>query len=393
MSTPNTTMDQPAPTPEEEPQDTQDTQDTGTGPQAGQPEDQGPGPPAQEDSAPPWQHLVSQYLDEESNPSIRMSGAYRCPRALGMAALGFPESNPPDDHARNRMALGHMAEVLIVRNLHSAGWETRDTVLSDSGQITLNLEVTSPDGAVLSILYGHPDGMCRHPSFTKNRWVPLECKSMSAERGWETQERGIAATYPGYIIQIALYARRMNQLGLTDHPTHGVFAMMDREGRPIPPERVIWEPQVVDDTLAKLSRVITRADQEDLIDRPYPQDSTECRFCNYHDTCWGQPLREQRRQHQPPVPTNDPQAVDAALQWAQMKPRQDQVKQTLQQACEDTGRADITAGGVVAGYFQPRDPPDIDEKLLARLVPADILRQCLRQRPPQDRFWIRFPRR
>ena len=357
------------------------------------PPDQNSDQIGQDTSIPSWQHLVSQYLDEDSIPSVRMSGAYRCPRALGMADLGFPESNPPDDHARNRMALGHMAEILIVRNLHSAGWETRNTVLSQYGQMTLDLEIASPEGKVLRTLFGHPDGICRHPNFTKNLWIPLECKSMSAERGWETQERGVAATYPGYITQIALYGRRMHQLNLTSHPTHGVFAMMDREGRPMPPERVTWEPQVVDDTLAKLARVITQANQQDLPDRPYPQDSTECRFCSYHDTCWGQPLKEQKRQRQPPIPTTDPKAASAALQWAQMKPQQDQVKQTLQQACDDAGRVDITAEGVVAGYFQPRDPPEIDERLLARLVPADILRRCLRMRPPQDRFWIRLPRR
>ena len=80
-----------------------------------------------------WQDLVSEYLDEDHRPYLRMSAAGRCVRALTYSDGGAPESDPADVHGENRMAMGHMAEVLIVRNLHLSGWETRHTALSPGG--------------------------------------------------------------------------------------------------------------------------------------------------------------------------------------------------------------------------------------------------------------------
>ena len=39
------------------------------------------------------------------------------------------------------MALGHMAEILIIREMGRNGWETRYTVLAEEGQLELELEM------------------------------------------------------------------------------------------------------------------------------------------------------------------------------------------------------------------------------------------------------------
>ena len=104
--------------------------------------------------------------------------------------MGEPESDPADAHGENRMAMGHMAEVLIVRDMHRNGWETGHTVLSQGGQ----LEVELPGARRKA--RGHPDGTCRHPEFTNNLWVPMECKSMSVHKGLEVQDNGVAEATP-----------------------------------------------------------------------------------------------------------------------------------------------------------------------------------------------------
>ena len=112
-----------------------------------------------------WQQLALEDIERDQPPHLRISSAGRCPRALGYAAQGIPESNPPGPQARSRMALGHMAEVLIIRELEQNGWETRHTVLSGDGQLELELEVPDTGGETIK---GHPDGICRHEKFTNN---------------------------------------------------------------------------------------------------------------------------------------------------------------------------------------------------------------------------------
>ncbi len=135
-----------------------------------------------------WQPIASLELDREEPPHLRISSAGRCPRASAYAAAGEPESNPPGNQARNRMAMGHMAEVLILKELERNGWETEHTVLSEGGQLELEMELPGA-GATIT---GHPDGICRHPDLTNNQWVTLECKSMGPERALEVERDGVA---------------------------------------------------------------------------------------------------------------------------------------------------------------------------------------------------------
>lgn len=336
-----------------------------------------------------WQALCREELDEPDHPYLRMSAAAKCPRALAYAAQHTPESDPPGEQARNRMALGHMAEILIVRDLESRGWETDHTVLSPGGQMELELKL--PESGV--VLTGHPDGTCRHPQFTKGEWVTLECKSMSPDRGEETQAKGMARTYPGYMAQIALYGKRLHELGLTPYPGHGVFAVMDREGRPLPPERVSWGPEFAHDLTRKMDQAAIRGEAAELPERPYPQSSQECKYCNYHTLCWGEILRTQPGGKRPKIMTGDPKIVSAAEEWARLKPLVDEARDVLQTASNQQGQADIIASGVTAGYFQPRSEPVYDHSMLSREVPAEVLRKCLiPQEPKRLAFWVRADR-
>ena len=344
-----------------------------------------------------WQILASEFLDRPQPPHLRMSAAGKCPRVLAYAHQECQESNPPDDHSFNRMAMGHMAEILIVRNLHKNGWETDHTVLSAGGQLEVRFQVPGTDVS----LTGHPDGICMHPVFTRGKWVTLECKSMGIERGEETQEKGVAETYPEYMVQISLYGRELHRMGLVSHPTVGVFGMIDRDGRPIPPERVSWDESLVNETLIKLKSVVESVEQGELPERPYGPNSMKCRYCNYNLLCRG-PQDEIQDQVQERYngyelkktwKTDDPEIVEAARTWLELKSTMDDAKDILQKASDDAGKVDVIAGMVIAGYFQPRNPPAYDPEILDQLVPADILKKC---RLPEERnrqgFWIRQAR-
>ena len=236
-----------------------------------------------------WQELASAELDVENIPHLRMSAAGHCPAALAYATLGLSETNPPDEESQNRMAMGNMAEILIIRGLESRGWETKHTVL-DGGQLEVEITLTPEwSNAEPQTVTGHPDGICRHPEFTQGHWVTLECKSMSPDRAIEVEQFGVAAVYPSYIVQAALYGQRLYEMGEVVHPRRAVFGMMDREGRFIPPERVSWPEEVVPGTIDKLTYISFQTQQGEVPIPPYPQDSSECRTCNYYNRCWKGP--------------------------------------------------------------------------------------------------------
>ena len=241
-----------------------------------------------------------------------------------------------------------------------------------------------------------------HPDFTKGKWVPLECKSMSVDRGHETQKLGVAETYPEYMVQISLYGRELHRMGLVSHSTVGVFAMIDRDGRPLPPERVTWDQSLVTDTLDKLKMVVDTVAQEELPDRPYGPNSLKCRYCNYNLACRGpeQEVTQQVRytdngyETKQVWNTDDPEVLSAAQTWLEMKPKVDEVKDALQSASDAAGKVDVIAGVVIAGYFEPRNPPRYSTTQLEKSVPADILRKCLLpEEEARSGFWIRKARR
>lgn len=221
---------------------------------------------------------------------------------------------------------------------------------------------------------------------------------MSYLKGQEVDELGIAQVYPHYLAQIALYSRRLYEQQLVVNPERGVFAMMTRDGRMIAPERVAWSPDVYEQTMDKLRQSVRNGRGGDIPARPYSSDSAECKFCNYHTLCWGQPpTRDELRQsaHARNVIDNDEEVMEAARVWKELKPEVDRARDTLLQACQSAGNTDIESEDVVAGYFTPRGEPVYDHNLLRQKVPADILRECAIKDQPtlERRFWVRHKRR
>ena len=335
-----------------------------------------------------WQELAMAELREpEADPHLRASGLHHCIRALAYIRDGTNPSNIPEVDDYNKMALGNMAEILIIKNLEDAGWETRHTICSPEGQ--LELKIAMPDGE--NYIPGHPDGLCQHPVYTRGAWIDLECKSMGVRQGAEVRAHGIAALYPGYVTQIALYAQELHRLGLTDHPCHGVFGLMDRDGNSLPPERVTWPRHTARLALEKAATAAATADSGDLPDRPFHAGSTECNMCEFRTLCRGK--REPGAASRPPVTSTERLVVEAAREWLEARPGTEHAKAVLQQTSDNLDGRTITAGDVIAGYFEPRNRPRYNSQKLEELVPLDILRKCVDEEAPDRKaFWIRKKR-
>ena len=267
---------------------------------------------------PSWQPLAAQDFAREHHPHLSMSSAGKCARSQAYALMGIEESDPPARHAQNRMNLGHAAEVLIVMDLHQNGWETGHTVLSNSGQLELEVQVPGPKRSSGDTR----TASAATPEFTQNLWVTLECKSMSERKGLEVEEQGVGQIYPAYMTQIGLYGRRLYEMGLVSHPERGVFAMMDRDGRPLTPERVSWTAEDVDRDYELIREIIETAQADELPDRPYYHGSKICGYCSYHTECWGTYKAWQEKGR--PVLTNDTRGIDAAETWMKAKPQVDE---------------------------------------------------------------------
>ena len=344
----------------------------------------------QETLNPSWQKLAMAEMakDQDKQPEIRVSNSGKCPRALVYIAQGLAETDPPDEQGRNRMALGHLAEALVITDLKEKGWETAHTVL-DQGQLTLEIPLPGTD----HVIRGHPDGLCRHPDFTRDRWVTLEVKSMSPSRAGQVEQQGIAAVYPSYMAQISVYALLLHHRGLASHPLAGVFAIIDREGKPRPPERVRLEDGYAGRILEGLAEVIRLAGSDRLPERPYEAGSWECNHCSFHTKCRGS--RAEPAAAEPPKAhdlTDDPQAAAAARQWLELNPPLQKAKRTLQEASDERNKEDVTAGGVTGGYFRPKETPMYDPRKLQELAPADLLRRCRLTQREKLAFWVRESR-
>ena len=335
-----------------------------------------------------WQGLALADITAPQSPRLRPSGAGRCARRQYYTASGYEEDEGAvDRHSANRMALGHMAELLIVARMKEDGWETAHTVL-DEGQ--LDLEIMDP-GSGFPPVTGHPDGICRHEQWTKNLWVTLECKSMSPDKGEDVRREGVARIYPSYMAQISLYANALYREGLVKTPVRGVFGMMDREGQPLPPERVSWDEQYRMEIEAKVRRVAAAAAGGEPPPRLGPTEDNECSFCPYTVRCLGsvQP-RHQFRDRVRLEPESA--AWEAGAKWLKADRERREAAKTLTQTSEENNGRTVEGNGVTAGYFYPDGRNSYDPLLLEAKVPKDILESCRAKGKDPRRFWIRETR-
>ena len=354
---------------------------------------------AQTETLPPWTVLMTEDLSQKRReeathlPHFRMSSAGKCPRRNWYAGRRTPESDPPTPQDRNRLDLGNILEALIVLNLKENGWETQHTCIDPGGQ----LEVTLPDTDLDPQPTGHPDGIARHPEHTRNRWVTLECKSMSPHMADRVSAApgGICEIYPDYQAQIAVYGHCLHRMGLVSHPHRGVFAIMDREGRNLPPDRIAWTADYTASVISNLTEISKSIREGRQPERPYSPDSRECSFCPYHSLCWESEAEAVGKWQQPSwhdletrTLAADPELAGSIREWLKYRAAQEKVKVALETKTREWNGDNVACEGVVGGYFYPKDAVLYDPAKLSQMLTQDQLRDCL-MAPPQPRYWVR----
>lgn len=316
---------------------------------------------------------------------IRMSSAGHCPRQQAYASLEYEASDPPDRQSQNRMALGDAAENILIDNMTQDGWVVRHTRAVPGGE-QLAIGLADPP------MTGHPDGVCRHPVHTDNRWLTLECKSMSSDRLRETERNGIAATYPEYLAQVACYSRILYRLEIVDEPRRAVFAYMDREGNQPAPETVSWDEDYELTLRQQIAATWKQITQRQLPERPYAADDRHCRYCRYFTICQGQ--APDWRDLPQPQQVHEPHLLEAAQQWQEANQIRNAARQVLIAACPDPEHPGIIAGDITASWFIPnsRKGERYDTDLLRTMLTAEQLRQARHTDRTEPGFWIRSQR-
>ena len=319
---------------------------------------------------------------------LRLSQTGQCQRKLHYTHAGELPSNPTNQERRNKLAMGHALEVLAIISFREHGWETRYTCLDDGGQLTVE---TSVDG-LSEPVSGHPDGICRHPQFTNDKWIPLEVKSMPEFRAEKVEELGLAKVEPSYVMQIAMYGRLLFDQGLTEHHDRGVFAIITREGRMLAPELLKWRSNLSDAGHQRLATAVYTNNQGEPPERPYDDPNHEpCSYCQFRDLCWGNEILSDLQpiiRGQATEMDHDPEAVQAAQDWARAKQLMDQSKSVLEAKLAANGNIPIAAAGVKAEYFRPNEANNYDMAELGRYLTGQIMRQHQNPQRPNRVLWV-----
>ena len=319
---------------------------------------------------------------------LRLSQSGQCIRRLYYTHLGEIPSNPTHSSRRNQLTMGHALEVLAIIDFKNHGWETRHTCLDDGGQLTVEVAIPGLDRPVT----GHPDGTCRHEEFTNNKWVPLEVKSMSEFRAEQVAAIGLIKVEPSYLMQIAMYAPPLYQQGLVDYTDRGVFNLITRAAQPMPPEFLRWKPDLSQRGINRLALVVTAVDDGTPPERPY-SDPTEspCSYCPFQKTCWGDEFAGELMpitRGQPTDLDHDPDAVQAAQDWAYAKELMDSAKAVLEAKLTANNNAPIAAAGVKAEFFRPNESNNFDMYALGRYLTGEILRNNQNPNKRNRVFWV-----
>ena len=348
--------------------------------------------PAITDPTERWQKAFATDLttrEAERSMHLRLSQTGQCIRRLYYIAAGEEPTDPPGPTVKNQLAMGHALEVLALMDFKEHGWQTRRTCLDEGGQLTLKVNI---DGLQDPIL-GHPDGACMHEQHTQGLWLPLECKSMADWRASKVETNGIARVEPSYIMQIAMYARPMYDLGMVDHPDRGVMTLISRNGRFLPPERIKWPETLYQKGLDRMADAVRRATDEDPPDRPYDENSVDppCPFCPFKTVCWADQdddtLKPIVRGQATPM-DHDPELVQAMTDWHGAKQVNDATKAIISQRLTDNDDIPITAAGIKAEYFRPSESAGYDMYELGRHLTGDLMRRH-RLPGPKDRvLWV-----
>lgn len=225
--------------------------------------------------------LLDRAIEHENRkqpPRTYLGGSrlgHACARALQYEYTRTPKDAGRDFSGKilRIFERGHVFEDMMARWLRLAGFKLL-THRPDGEQFGFAVAKGRIAGHLDGVLVGGPD-IFKYPAL----W---ECKALGS-KGWKKVEKEkLAKAYPVYRGQMSIYQAYMN---LMDNP--GIFTAINADTMEIYPEEVPFDGGLAQRLSDKGVLVLQCCDRYELLPRIAAEpDHFECKFCDYHDTCW-----------------------------------------------------------------------------------------------------------
>ena len=203
-------------------------------------------------------------------------------------ALQYEYTRTPTDPGREFSGrvlrifeVGHVLEDLAIRWLRLIGVDLY-THKPQGGQFGFSVAGGRIKGHVDGIVNGGPASLgMRYPAL----W---ECKTMNDKSWRDTVKNGVTKSKPVYAAQMAIYQAYMETSipGISQNPA--LFTAINKDSQELWFELVPFDGGLAQRMSDRAVRIITATDSGEVL----PRFSTtpthfECRFCSWHERCWG----------------------------------------------------------------------------------------------------------
>jgi hypothetical protein len=195
-----------------------------------------------------------------------------CPRKV---QFGWLCSAFEGARQRLRFNRGHAAEATMRAQLSACGFEFAPPEA---------LEFTA-----LTYVKGHADGIIIHAPATPGMHLMLPCvweAKCIYSKGWRSLVKdGLAAAYPKYATQVALYQRYLD----TKNPA--LFTAVNADSCEVLHLLVPFDRDRAERAIARMSEIIAATLEGRLLERAYhdPNDWRCVSQCGHRDRCWKLP--------------------------------------------------------------------------------------------------------
>ena len=223
--------------------------------------------------------LVAEQAGQEPRDYLGASRlGEKCPRALQFEFFHAQKDAGKDFDGRilRIFERGHWLEAAMIRWLRLAGFD-----LMNAGADGQQFGFATMGG----LIKGHCDGVtvngpkiCAYPFLWENKGL--------GSKGWKDLDKKGLKEYSGtYYAQVQTY---MAYLELTENPA--LFTAVNADTMEIYAEFVSFDGQAAQDISDRGVRIIQACQAGELLPRICSDPATfDCKFCSWHDRCWGLP--------------------------------------------------------------------------------------------------------
>lgn len=216
--------------------------------------------------------------EHQQKPKRSYLGASRlgenCARKLQYEFMGAEPDYPFTGKQLRTFAMGHHLESLVISWMKDAGFDIR-THNKDGQQYSFSVANDRIAGHIDGVIVAGPDGFL-YPAL-------FECKTLNNKSWKDLEKHGLAVSKPGYYVQIQLY---MAYMQLTEAPA--LLVALNKDTSELYFEWVAFDGAVAQKYSDRAVQILQASEASELLPR-LSQDHNyfECKWCPYHQTCFG----------------------------------------------------------------------------------------------------------